>query len=127
MEKTTKKAKAPAAKKATKKVAAAPKTAAKKAPQKAKAAAKAQRVTFTVRADAGSKVFLAGDFNNWNPTAKEMLDKKGDGLYTVVLSLTPGDYEYKYVVNGVWCADPLNKNVVQNQLGTFNSVMHVGE
>ncbi len=127
MQKTTKKAKVADAKKTTAKAAAPKKTIVKKAAKTTKAQVKSQRVTFTVRADAGSKVFLAGAFNNWNPTAKEMLDKKGDGVYAVTILLAPGDYEYKYVVNGVWCADPLNKNVVQNQLGTFNSVMHVGE
>ena len=54
-------------------------------PAAKKAAAKATRVTFSVRAEAGSKVFLAGSFNNWDPTAKEMADKKGDGVFTATV------------------------------------------
>ena len=110
-------------KKVTKKAAA--KTVAKSAV--AKKAAKAQRVTFSVCADVGSKVFLAGDFNGWDPEAKPMVDKKGDGNFSVTLSLRPGEYQYKFVVNGTWCADPLNKDVVPNDLGTFNSVKLVTE
>ena len=86
---------------------------------------KTQRITFSVRAEVGSKVFLAGCFNNWNPTAKEMVDKKGDGVYAVTLSLVPGDYQYKFVIDGTWCADPECADWIQNDLGTLNSVKHV--
>lgn len=91
-----------------------------------KTAPKAQRVTFSVRAEPGSKVFLAGCFNNWDPTAKAMADKKGEGVYEVSLSLLPGDYQYKFVIDGTWCADPECADWVQNDLGTLNSVKHVG-
>ncbi len=103
------------------------------APLKAKAAKpavkkarpKSQRVTFTVRADATSRVFLAGSFNSWDPTAKEMTDKKGEGVFTATLSLLPGDHQYKFVIDGTWCADPENPDWVQNDHGTLNSVVHV--
>ena len=90
-----------------------------------KASPKTQRVTFSVRAEAGSKVFVAGSFNNWDPTAKEMVDKKGEGVYTATLSLAPGDYQYKFVIDGTWCADPECADWVQNDHGTLNSVKHV--
>lgn len=91
-----------------------------------KVAPKTQRVTFSVRAEVGSKVFLAGSFNDWNPTAKEMTDKKNEGVYSVALSLAPGTYQYKFVIDGTWCADPECADWVQNDLGTLNSVKHVG-
>jgi len=87
---------------------------------------KTQRVTFSVRAEIGSKVFLAGSFNDWNPTAKEMTDKKGEGIYTAILSLASGTYQYKFVIDGTWCADPECADWIQNDLGTLNSVKHVG-
>jgi len=91
-----------------------------------KAAPKGQRITFSVRAEAGSKVFLAGCFNNWDPTAKEMIDKKGDGVFTATVTLAPGTYQYKFVIDGTWCADPECADWVQNDHGTLNSVKHVG-
>ena len=94
-------------------------------PEAKKAGPKTQRVTFSVRAEVGSKVFLAGCFNDWNPMAKEMSDKKSEGVYTATLSLAPGDYQYKFVVDGTWCADPECADWVQNDLGTLNSVKHV--
>jgi 1,4-alpha-glucan branching enzyme len=94
-------------------------------PAAKKAAPKTQRVTFSVRAEVGSKVFLAGSFNNWDPTAKELVDKKGDGTFTATVALAPGDHQYKFVIDGTWCADPENPEWVQNEHGTLNSVKHV--
>ena len=102
--------------------------AAKKAaePKAAKAAKTTERnVTFTVRADAGKAVYLAGCFNQWNPTGKKMLDKKNEGVYTASVKLAPGRYEYKFVIDGTWCADPENLDFVQNDHGTLNSVIVV--
>jgi len=96
-------------------------TVAKKAPAKAAE----RRVTFTVRADAGKAVYLAGSFNQWSPTGKKMTDKKKDGVYSATVKLAPGTYEYKFVIDGVWCADPENTDIVKNDCGTLNSVITV--
>ena len=96
-----------------------------KAAKKAPAKAAERRVTFTVRAEAGKAVYLAGCFNQWNPTGKKMTDKKKDGVYSTTIKLAPGTYEYKFVVDGVWCADPDNLDVVKNDCGTLNSVITV--
>jgi 5'-AMP-activated protein kinase regulatory beta subunit len=85
-----------------------------------------RRVTFRVRADPGSTVFLAGDFNQWNPSAKPMRDAKGTGDYAVTLNLAPGAYEYKFVINGAWSVDPGCADWAPNNLGTLNSVRKVG-
>lgn len=87
-----------------------------------KPSAKTVRVNFSVRAEKGSRVFLAGSFNNWDPTAKEMADKNGEGIYTATISLAPGSYQYKYVIDGTWCADPECADWIQNEHGTLNSV-----
>ena len=97
-----------------------------KAPVAKKAVSKTQRVVFSVRAEAGSKVFVAGSFNNWDPTDKAMTDKNGDGNYTATLSLAPGAHQYKFVIDGTWCADPECADWIQNDHGTLNSVKHVG-
>ena len=103
---------------------------AKKGARVAKAAPKAKKVaeksvTFTVRAEPGKTVYLAGCFNKWNPTGKQMLDKKNTGVYSTTIKLAPGTYQYKFVIDGTWCADPENVNAVPNDHGTFNSVVTV--
>ncbi len=115
--------------KATKKCDAAKKVVAKKTakPAVAKAAAKpvTQTVTFTVHADKGKAVYVAGTFNKWDPSAKKMAYKAKEGLYSATVKLAPGTYEYKFIIDGTWCADPENVNSVQNDQGTFNSVVTV--
>lgn len=83
---------------------------------------KTTRVSFSVRAEPGSKVFIAGSFNDWNPQVKELLDKKGNGLYACVMCLKNGSHQYKFVINGTWCADPECTDWMQNSMGTLNSV-----
>ena len=97
--------------------------ASKAAPKAKKSAEKS--VTFTVRADAGKTVYLAGCFNKWSPTGKQMLDKKNTGVYTTTVKLAPGTYQYKFVIDGTWCADPECADFVQNDHGTLNSVITV--
>ena len=83
-------------------------------------------VTFTIHAEKGKAVYIAGEFNKWNPTAKKMAYKAKGGLYTATLKLEAGkDYQYKFVIDGTWCADPENTNAVPNDQGTFNSVITV--
>ena len=64
-------------------------------------------VEFMYQAGHGAKnVSLAGEFNSWNP-AKDFLkyDEKR-GLWSVVLPLDAGRYEYKFLVDGVWMEGP---------------------
>ncbi len=96
------------------------KSAAKKAEKPAKKA-----VTFTVHAEKGKAVYLAGSFNEWSTTAKKMAYKAAGGLYSATVKLVPGEYQYKFVIDGTWCADPENENSVKNDQGTFNSVVVV--
>ena len=104
--------------------AAATKVVAKKKPAKAKAAKPAAlATTFTFHAEKGKAVYVAGEFNKWNPTAKKMAFR--NGVYSAKLKLAPGTYQYKFVIDGTWCADPENANSVANDQGTFNSVITV--
>ena len=106
-----------AAKAATKKPAAVKKPVAKKPVLK--------NVTFTVHAEAGQDVRLAGSFTDWETKAKKMTFKKANGFYSATVKLAPGEYQYKFVIDGTWCADPENVNAVKNDQGTFNSVITV--
>lgn len=114
--------------KTTKKVAVktvvAKKAAAKPAAKKSAKPAK-KAVTFTVHAEKGKAVYLAGSFNEWSTAAKKMAYKAKSGLYAATVQLVPGEYQYKFVIDGTWCADPENENSVKNDQGTFNSVVVV--
>lgn len=83
-------------------------------------------VKFEFRAEPGAEIFIAGTFNDWNSSQVKMKDKNGDGVYRTSLLLAQGRYEYKFIVNGVWCADPNCKDSATNEHGTLNSVVTVG-
>lgn len=101
------------------------KAAVKPAAKKCTKKADKKDVTFTVHAERGKSVYLAGEFNDWNPAGKKMTYKARNGVYAASVKLAPGVYQYKFVIDGVWCADPENVDSVANDQGTFNSVITV--
>ncbi len=74
---------------------------------------------------AAKSVFIAGTFNDWRPTATEMVPV-GEGRWLKELVLPPGIYEYQLVVDGSWMADPLVVETAPNPFGGLNSVLKVG-
>ncbi len=114
--------KAAVARKAAKVVAPAP---AKK--PETKGCIKTERIVLTISAESGSKVYLAGSFNNWNETELQMTEKGSTGVFSTSVTLAPGIYEYKFIINGVWVLDPNpDRDWTQNAFGTLNSVLRVG-
>jgi len=69
---------------------------------------------------------VAGSFNDWNPTATEMLPD-GDGRWVKELALPLGTYEYLFVVDGEWMEDPRATESTPNPFNRNNSVLRVAE
>jgi hypothetical protein len=69
-------------------------------------------------------VSVAGTFNDWKPQ-QTPLQQDGNGAWEIALSLRPGDYEYRFVVDGEWTDDPLCCHHVPNPFGGVNAVLHV--
>ncbi|RME20474.1 MAG: glycoside hydrolase [Deltaproteobacteria bacterium] len=97
---------------------------AKKAGRKKESAGK-KRVVLSLKAEPGSKVFVAGTFNGWDTTKKQLKDRTGKGDYQATLLLPPGEYEYKFLVNGDWHVDPENPHWVTNEFGTLNNILRI--
>ena len=71
-------------------------------------------------------VRIAGDFNGWIPDkgVHSVIESEGPTrVWTKVLHLRPGTYQYRYVVDGEWCEDPTNPNTVPNPAGLSNSIL----
>lgn len=82
-------------------------------------------VTFVFEPEQTVKsVYLAGDFNKWDPGARRMVKVKG-GTYRAKMSLDPGRHQYKFVVDGEWRPDPTADSQCTNEFGTINSVVTV--
>jgi len=82
-------------------------------------------VRFEIAAERGSKVYIAGTFNQWCPNTHPLDHHPEDGVFRVTLHLPAGTHEYKFVVNGVWHPDATCPNWVLNEHGTLNSVVRV--
>ena len=83
-----------------------------------------KKIRFVLRAEKGRHVFVAGTFNNWNPTATPLTYDARSRHYQADVQLLPGLHEYKFIVDGVWCVDPECSESVPNELGDRNSVIH---
>ncbi len=81
-------------------------------------------VTFQFSKTDATNVFVVGDFNNWTPDDKAKLEKV-DGVWKNSLSLKPGSYRYRFVVDGRWQEDPGNANAEKNPFGELDSILLV--
>jgi chromosome partitioning protein len=81
----------------------------------------AEGVLFTLKAPEAQRVQIAGDFNSWEPAVNEM--EFSNGVWRAIISLTPGKYKYRYVVDGDWKTDPLNPEVERSPYGDYDSVI----
>ncbi len=75
-----------------------------------------------------SDVRIAGDFNGWVPDkgVRSLIESRGpERVWTKILTLPPGTYEYRYVVDGEWREDPDNPQQVPSALGGRNSILVV--
>lgn len=80
-----------------------------------------QKITFSFNAPTAQTVSVAGDFTNWQQAAVS-LKKDKSGRWKKTMSLAPGRYEYRFIVDGEWKDDPTCSLRQPNQLGTENCV-----
>lgn len=77
-------------------------------------------VKFYFRHTPGKRVFVSGDFNNWEPFMLEMRESE-PGTYVYEESMIPGRYEYYYIVDGSRVIDPLNPDTGADSHGNLAS------
>jgi 1,4-alpha-glucan branching enzyme len=83
-----------------------------------------KEIQFSLVAVDAKKVSLVGEFNNWNPDADPMQRDK-NGTWTKTKRLSPGNLEYKFLVDNEWIQDPQNMRVCSNCFGTQNNIVKV--
>ena len=83
-----------------------------------------QKVTFAFTAPDAAAVLVTGSFCDWESNSISL--KKGrDGVWKAVVSLLPGRYEYRFLVDGQWRDDPAAAERAVNDFGTENCILHV--
>jgi chromosome partitioning protein len=87
-----------------------------------------REVVVHFRDGAAGEVRIAGDFNGWIPDrgVDSRVEEEGrERVWTKVLHLPPGTYQYRYVVDGEWREDPDNPRFVAGPVGGRNSLLVV--
>lgn len=85
-----------------------------------------KKVTFSLKAPHDAVVQIAGDFTLWEPEQLNRTRRKnGHAMWQKTLLLRPGTYQYKYLVDGSWMADPQNEETVSNAFGSPNSIIRI--
>ena len=84
-----------------------------------------QQQTFSFSAPGAQSVLLAGDFTHWQKQPLP-LHKQSNGVWKTTVTLAPGTYHYKFLVDGEWRDDPDCTLRVRNPFGTEDAVLQVG-
>jgi cytoskeletal protein CcmA (bactofilin family) len=70
------------------------------------------------------EVRLTGSWVDWDPEGIRM-DRDEKGTWKTTVSLKPGSYKYKFIVDGEWIADPDMDEVVPDGRGGEATPLHV--
>lgn len=82
------------------------------------------RLVYVPRELSVKEVNVVGSFNNWDPRSIPMR-REGD-VFSTILYLPPGSYEYMFVVDGRdWVTDPAAAEVRDDGFGGTNAVLDV--
>jgi 1,4-alpha-glucan branching enzyme len=82
-------------------------------------------VRFSFLAPLAKSVAIAGSFNRWDPGQDRLTGPDRSGIWTILLPLSQGQYEYRFVINNSeWVLDPSAPSV-DDGLGEKNSVVIV--
>lgn len=85
---------------------------------------KLKEVVFRFDITESDRVQIAGEFNNWIPD-KNVETEILDGALQKTLWVSPGGYEYRLIIDGVWQQDPANPKAAPNDMGGYNSLLNV--
>jgi chromosome partitioning protein len=82
-------------------------------------------VKFTLKSPDARHVYVVGDFNSWTLDDNSRLDRRNTLEWHKSVTLKPGKYRYKFVVDGRWIHDPDNPQREDNIFGNFDSVLNL--
>lgn len=83
-----------------------------------------RQVSFELEAGAAREVLLAGDFTGWEKTPIK-LRKSERGTWQTSVTLAPGEYHYRFLVDGKWCDDPRARRTQPNPFGSQDCILEI--
>ena len=88
--------------------------------------AHAAPASFSIAAPDAGQVFLAGEMTDWD-AGKVAMQRDENGTWHTALDLEPGQWLYKFVVDGQWVQDPATPDHDADGQGGQHSFMFVGD
>ncbi len=82
------------------------------------------KATFSFVAPDAKTVYVAGEFNNWARDDTSLLENK-QGVWMRQVTLRPGTYRYRFVVDDNWKEDPNNSKNIRNPFGELDSIIEI--
>jgi len=86
--------------------------------------ARLNEAIFSIAAPQAKSVYLVGEFNDWKQDDSALM-QRDNGLWTKKISLAPGKYRYRFVVDDDWLEDPRNTQKAENPFGGMDSLLEV--
>jgi hypothetical protein len=83
------------------------------------------KAEFHLQAPTACSVKLAADFTDWEKHPLDLI-KSEDGVWFTLVPLSPGQYAYRFIVDGQWRDDPHPARRAPNPFGSVNAVVVVG-
>lgn len=85
----------------------------------------ARGVLFLQPTSVGTRVVVSGDFNNWSDAEIVLSPDESTGVLSARVTLPPGMWQYRLIIDGRWTPDPYNPHCVPNPFGELNSIIIV--
>lgn len=86
---------------------------------------KLKEIAFTLNAPDAKEVYVTGDFNGWSIDHKSRMEHGHNGAWARKFNLKPGQYHYRFVIDGKWVEDPANPAKEVNPFGEMNSLINI--
>ena len=85
------------------------------------------RVTFSMPSEVqAKKVYLCGEFNEWNQKSHPLKQRKKGGFSTTISLQTGKSYRYRYLLDGKqWENDWAADGYLPNEFGSEDSVVEL--
>ena len=88
--------------------------------------ARAEPTSFSIAAPTAKQVFVAGEMTDWD-SGKRAMARDASGTWHATLDLEPGQWLYKFVVDGQWVPDPATPDHDADGQGGQHSFVFVGD
>lgn len=82
--------------------------------------------TFRLQAPEAREVYLAGEMTSWD-SGKRLMQRDQKGVWTLDVDLGPGQWLYKFVVDGRWITDPVGNDHDNDGQGGRHSFVFKGK